>query len=501
MGVVRAGGDGDGRSDSVLDALWRSQYGIRAQAQPPDGGTAQHATRPPGYSPLVICATSDRSTAQTAPPAGGSAFDLVSAAAPDDPPSDPYICVSAPATGSAVDAICAPGDLLPGRGGWSRLQDDRRQHKAAMYGAQLQVIDGGGLVRILQPHKAAQRDRYRVTGGVGTSPQHVGGVSGRVVMGMSQRSRRRMFELLHSLRSDGASPLWITLTWPAAFPDTAAARAAFTTWIKRVHRRWPMVAVVWRIAPQRRGAPHLHLLMWGVVDDGQRLQAVKSWIAASWHAIAGGGDAHHLQHGSHVRRVSHAAGIRRYIGKYQARGDGDIPGRSWGVVGRDLLPVGVVASHDVPAAVARDLVRYVRRACRVSMPLHDAGGVLTGRWLRRAPRLAADHGATRYGDPATWIAAAAHLAGAAARGSDLVMLQRADLALLGDRGGRSAVQLVARGALWRNYAGAVATRAGAAWSQAVKPLIYGVYTPIEQTGGGVITDASQNRQRWGRVLA
>ena len=56
-----------------------------------------------------------------------------------------------------------------------------------MYGAQLQVIDGGGLVRILQPHKAAQRDRYRVTGGVGTSPQHVGGVSGRVVMGMSQR--------------------------------------------------------------------------------------------------------------------------------------------------------------------------------------------------------------------------------------------------------------------------------------------------------------------------
>ena len=164
-------------------------------------------------------------------------------------------------------------------------------------------------------------------------------------------------------------------------------------------------------------------MMWGVVADGDRLQAVRAWMAAAWHSIAGGGDAHHLQHGCTVKRVSHVAGIRRYIGKYQSRTDGDLPGRSWGVMHRDLLPVGRVLAMAVPAAVAADLVRYVRRACYVNRRIGPA-------WVKRRPRLAADHGATRYGDPATWLQAVHHLAGrAVARGSWLVMMQRAAAAL------------------------------------------------------------------------
>ena len=368
-----------------------------------------------------------------------------------------------------------------------------------MTGAQLQVIGGGSVVRILQPHKAAQRDRYRV--GV-SSPQPVGGKAGRVVVGMSHRSRRRMLELLHSLRSDGASPLWITLTFPADFPDTPAARVAFAKWLKRLARKFPAYAAVWRIEKQKRGAPHDHLLMWGVVDDGQRLRAVKAWMTGAWHDIAGGGDAWHATFGCKVTRVSHDVGVRRYIGKYQTKKGGELPGRSWGVVGRDLLPVGRVIAAAVSATVARDLVRLVRRACKVSMPRRGAGGVLTGRWLKRSPRLAADHGATRWAtDPAMWIAAAAHLAGASPRGSDLAMLRRADAALLGDamsadRALLDAVQLVARGALWRSIAAAAATSAGAAGSQPVKVLQNAYKTPIgSQTRRAGITGRSQNRQR------
>ena len=181
------------------------------------------------------------------------------------------------------------------------------------------------------------------------------------VVGMSFKAQRRMRDLLHSLRSDGPAPLWVTLTLPGAAPGPDRVRVMFNTWVKRVSRKFPGYAGVWRIAPQQRGAAHLHLMMWGVVADGDRLQAVRAWMAAAWHSIAGGGDAHHLQHGCTVKRVSHVAGIRRYIGKYQSRTDGDLPGRSWGVMHRDLLPVGRVLAMAVPAGVAADLVRYVRR--------------------------------------------------------------------------------------------------------------------------------------------
>ena len=492
-------GDAGGIYDGVLDALWQAQYGGRALAAVPDGGTAQHATLQPGYSPFSLCATSDRLSAKKRSFPAPAEKRLAPFSTPDRQKKPPHICVSAPAAGSAVDAGCAPGDLLPGRGGWSRLQDDRRKLQAVMTGAQLQVIGGAAVVRILQPHNAAQRDRYRVTATTGGSPQPVGGKAGRVVVGMSHRSRRRMLELLHSLRSDGVSPLWETLTFPADYPDTLAARVAFTTFLKRLARKFPAYAAVWVIAPQKRGAPHFHLLMWGVVDDGQRLQAVRAWMCRAWHAIAGGGDRHHLQYGCKVTRVSHDVGVRRYIGKYQTKKDGLLPGRSWGVVGRDLLPVGRVIAAAVSPAVARDLVRLVRRACKVSMPRRGAGGVLTGRWLKRSPRLAADHGATRWAtDPVMWIAAAAQLGGASARGSDLLMLQRADAVLVGDPGGKSAVQLVARGALWRTFAAEAATRA--AGSQSVK-VPENAYKTAKNTDGTQAGTQAEHRRQRSRVLA
>jgi len=128
----------------------------------------------------------------------------------------------------------------------------------------------------------------------------------------------------------------------------------------------------------------------------------------------------------------------------------------------------------------------VRRACYVNRQI---GSV----WVKRAPRLAADHGATRYGDPQTWLQAVAHLDGRMLpRGSDLAMLQRADAALCGAaaRADLTAAGYVARGALWRR--GPVAD----AGPQTVRPPVYGVYTPMgSQTRRARITDGSQTRQR------
>ncbi len=413
---MAGGGGGRGVHDDRLDDLWRSCYGgdRLPSAVPAPPAPARPAAR---FGPLGVCAIPDRPPARLPGNTGGPAPGRGSVAVDDDPQNGSVYEV--PATGSAVDL---DGYLLAGRGGWARMLRDRDQLRAVASGPQLQVVAGGGLVRVWQPHRA-HRVRYVIdpeTGEAAICPQ---AVKRGAVVGMSFKAQRRMRDLLHSLRSDGPAPLWVTLTLPGAAPGPDRVRVMFNTWVKRVSRKYPGYAGVWRIAPQQRGAAHLHLMMWGVVADGDRLQAVRAWMAAAWHAIAGGGDAHHLQHGCTVKRVSHVAGIRRYIGKYQSRTDGDLPGRSWGVMHRDLLPVGRVLAMAVPAGVAADLVRYVRRACYVNRRIGPA-------WVKRKPRLAADHGATRYGDPGTWLHAVHHLSGrAVARGSWTVMMQRAAAAL------------------------------------------------------------------------
>ena len=181
----------------------------------------------------------------------------------DDDPQNGSVYV-APATGSAVDL---DGYLLAGRGGWARMLRDRDQLRAVASGPQLQVVAGGGLVRVWQPHRA-HRVRYVIdpeTGEAAICPQ---AVKRGAVVGMSFKAQRRMRDLLHSLRSDGPAPLWVTLTLPGAAPGPDRVRVMFNSWVKRVSRKFPGYAGVWRIAPQQRGAAHLHLMMWGVVADG-----------------------------------------------------------------------------------------------------------------------------------------------------------------------------------------------------------------------------------------
>lgn len=163
-----------------------------------------------------------------------------------------------------------------------------------------------------------------------------GGIRGKVC-GFSRASRKRMLDLLNSIdRSTVSSVLFIDLTYPSAWPqDETVWKRDLDAFFKRLRRRWPNAAAIWRLEFQKRGAPHFHLLLFGV----QRVP--KAWLSSSWYQVVGSGDPRHLEAGTRVRRVRSWRGVVSYVTKGMARehpADRDT-GRMWGIVGRKNLPI------------------------------------------------------------------------------------------------------------------------------------------------------------------
>lgn len=141
------------------------------------------------------------------------------------------------------------------------------------------------------------------------SPQIGGGRRGAVV-GFSSASRKRLLEKLARLRLEGASCLFVTLTYPQLV-DCGAARADLISWCKRLRRAFPAAGVVWRLELQARGVPHFHLLIFGVPF------LPVAWIRATWRACIGYEGPHTLQ--VNVKRVQGWRGVIGYVAKYVAK--------------------------------------------------------------------------------------------------------------------------------------------------------------------------------------
>lgn len=158
------------------------------------------------------------------------------------------------------------------------------------------------------------------------------------VSGFSRKSRRRLLNLVNQIkRKSLESALFITLTYPSEYPDVEDAKTHLDTFVKRLKRRSNGCSVIWRIELQKRGAPHFHLIVLGV-----RFVS-KDWLSQAWYEIVGSGDLRHLRAGTNVSRVRHFRQMISYASKYVAKlGEDDIPGRQWGVYGRNCLPITLV---------------------------------------------------------------------------------------------------------------------------------------------------------------
>ena len=145
----------------------------------------------------------------------------------------------------------------------------------------------------------------------------------------------------------GAIPIFLTLTYGKDYPvDPAEWKKHLANFNKRLFRLNPELSDIWRLEPQKRGAPHFHLLIYK--SDGKKPFVCKDWIAKSWSSVLGEySNDDHLKAGTRVESLKSSRGAAFYVAKYCAKlpEDDDFPeewgraGRLWGSGNKSKLPM------------------------------------------------------------------------------------------------------------------------------------------------------------------
>lgn len=184
---------------------------------------------------------------------------------------------------------------------------------------------------------------------------------GKVVRGdrgeitqFSYASKRAFTILLQSIdRERAPAEEWgfVTLTYGQEHPTPRAAKRDLDRWLKWLHRTYPAAAAFWKLEPQKRAAPHFHLLVWfgGKVPGDVAAIAAAAWVKST---KAKGTEAAKMLRvhlgkakGSRpcVEPLKTWDGVTAYGAKYVAKkvdaAGWESPGRFWGVMNRKALPV------------------------------------------------------------------------------------------------------------------------------------------------------------------
>jgi hypothetical protein len=140
--------------------------------------------------------------------------------------------------------------------------------------------------------------------------------------------------------------------------------------IKRLARKFPEVAGVWKLEPQKRGAPHFHLLVWGA-----SYAELLAFVPDAWCQVVKSSDPNHLAwhkgelgNSPCVQQIESQRGVFWYASKYMSKEVSlscEDWGRWWGVFYRDNLPLGEVVNVEVSEEKAIEFIRYMRRFARI----------------------------------------------------------------------------------------------------------------------------------------
>ena len=113
--------------------------------------------------------------------------------------------------------------------------------------------------------------------------------------------------------SDVSFTSMITLTYPREFPnDGRDVKRNLVAFRKCLARRLLELEYLWFLEFQRRGAPHIHILLRGA----RVCSTMQQWVSETWYRICGTGDERHLRAGTRLERVRSPNGARNYAVKY-----------------------------------------------------------------------------------------------------------------------------------------------------------------------------------------
>lgn len=161
---------------------------------------------------------------------------------------------------------------------------------------------------------------------------------------LSKKSRRRLAFVANNTQV--VFRTMVTLTYPKQFEtDGQIVKGHLRTFLQWCRDRFDRPSYLWFLEFQRRGAPHIHILLDCPLpsDKDERVELFYI-VARRWYEIVGSGDVRHRAAGTRCEGIRKPDGAARYCLKYAYKTEQKcVPkayqnvGRFWGC-SRDVTP-------------------------------------------------------------------------------------------------------------------------------------------------------------------
>lgn len=182
----------------------------------------------------------------------------------------------------------------------------------------------------------------------------------------SRKSRRRLIQKMMKVESSRLSdPVFLTLTWHEEWEaDHDLVQSQLNAFLQAVRRKWDDYEYIWRLEFQKRGAPHIHMILWRSAGS-KPLDAndVEEWASEVWHRITEEPSAHHEEYGADCRQIDSwreaSAYVSKYCAKIEDRPEVEYTGRRWAA--SQSLPTDPVSSYVADLPYIHQLRRILRR--------------------------------------------------------------------------------------------------------------------------------------------
>ena len=188
----------------------------------------------------------------------------------------------------------------------------------------------------------------------------------RQITAFSHRSRKNLLKQIFCLSQYPS--LFVTLTYPRFFPaDPEEWKRHLDNFSREIRRNFPDAWFFWKLEPQKRGAPHYHLI--GDIRKPFPITLLRKYLSQVWFRVCGAYDAKQIKAGVQADYVNDSLGkMKSYVCKYVAKVDENAsldiwatPGRFWGKIGEKNMPPQLACVVNIKLGDYQKIKRSIRK--------------------------------------------------------------------------------------------------------------------------------------------